>query len=381
MKHYLTLQNGLIAVGGVALALVLITVFSGGCTTIGDKRAVMGNHGYRIFTNEIYKAFEHGGRPICVPDGWAPVGALEVTPEGALFDVGKTGILIKQDQFAARVLHPEGSSYEVTVLYPLTAEKEDVSRHLTLITRVFTSVARLYDDVPKPERTKHTVLITPGIAGDGSDVSTRLYPDPTGLVTIATRRPYEERAEGLLIHAVMHLYNRFNVSTGYAALQQPYSRDEFEELEATWAEVALSGWPDASYSRLMYLYKVHAAVVSQNPSLATEPPFNDRENFEKIVPTVFVKDSQNPLDYQYGHYVLLPLVTAATDALLYERGTGLTVSRILRDIHAGKRKNFMDELKLVLSEKDIREIERWLSGGAQVPFPLIETAINKVYGR
>lgn len=373
--QYIGILGGAALVGGV-----LFFTFSSSCRTIGSLRPVMGSQGYSVYTNDIFKSFEHAGRPVCIPDGWVPVGATRVEGTEAWYPVGKTGVLIRQDSFASRTVRPDGSRYELTILYPLETKKDDIARTLDLVTRTFSSTARLFDDIPKAERVPHTVLSTVGVAGDTVALDTRVYPDPSALLTIVMRAPETERAEGLVIHAAVHLYNRFALESPYTDAQAPFSAEEFEELEATWAEVALSRTPGGAADRLMYLYRVHSAVVTQNYALTTEPPFTDADAFAEIVPTVFVRGSKNYLDYQYGHYVLLPLSLAAVDALLYERRTGLTVERILRDIHAGKRGNFMNVLSEVLPSKDYANVGRWLRGDAQVPIALIESAI-RIYDR
>jgi hypothetical protein len=364
---------------GIFALLGAYTLFFGSdCTTIGSKSPVEGSQGYRIFTNDVIKSFDHRGQSICVPEGWVAVGAVETDTDTARFEKGSTGVLIQQAAFGAKVLRPEGSSYEVTVLYPIGTPRDAVPKYATLVETSFEKVATLFNDVPRDTRTPHTVLVTAGIAGNTIDDGTRVYPDPTKDLSIVMRTHEQERTTGLFLHAAVHLYNRFNTDTSaYTSSQKPFNADEFQELEATWAEVALSDNSEATLDRLMYLYKIHSAVVTQNQSLATEPPFNDADAFAHIVPTVFVRNSKNYLDYQYGHYVLLPLTVAAVDGLLYERQTGLTVEKILTDTHTGKRTNFMTALTEVLSAKDYANVERWLSGGSQIPLPLVETATSR----
>jgi hypothetical protein len=363
---------------GIFALLGAYTLFFGSdCTTIGSKSPVEGSQGYRVYTNNVFKSFEHRGQSICVPEGWVAVGASETGDGTARFVTGKTGILISQAEFGAKVVRPDGSRYEVTMLYPLTIPRDELPAYTALVEHMFEESARIFNDVPRDTRVPHTVLVTVGLAGNSLDDGTRVYPDPTDNVTVFMRSPDQRRATELMLHAAVHLYNRSPEARTYLSAQAPFTEEEFEELEATWAEVALSNVPDTAFERLMYLYKVHSAVVTQNQSLATEPPFNDQEAFANMVPTVFVRNSKNYLDYQYGHYTLLPLVTAAVDALLYERQTGLTVEKILIDIHAGKRTNFMDTIEEYLPKKDYENIERWLRGSAQIPLPLIETAIAR----
>lgn len=361
-----------VAIGAAALLLAVgaIVYQSLGCTSIGDLTPEMGSQGYRVWSGESLKSFTHRGQDVCVPEGWRAVGAVALGEGTATFERSKTGVLIKQDAFGLRVLEPKSSSYRVSVLYPLTMPRAEVEKLFSVVTNAFTEVGALYGDTPKTTRTEHTVLVTATLAG-----SEQVYPDPGARATMFVASPKSERGEALLIHAVVHLHNRFGATLEHQTKQEPFNADEFQELEATWAETALTTHPDAAFERLLYLYRVHSAVVTQNISLITGPPFNDPQAFSAIKPTILVQPGGSYLDFQYGHYVLAPLTMAAIDALLVENETGLTVRSILTDIHTGARESFMGTLEEVLSDKDMKTISSWIIADAQIPVSLIQKAI------
>ena len=333
-KTVLTVIAALIIAGGA------IVYQNWGCTTIGDVSPEMGSQGYRVWSGPTLKTFTHRGENICVPDGWQAVGALSEGEGDATFERSKTGVLIKKEAFGLRTLEPQNSHYRVTVLYPINMPRAEVQQIFAQVTHAFEAVGDLYGDRATTTRSAHTVLVTAGLAATDA-----VYPDPTARLTLYIKSPDSERGEALLIHGAVHLYNRFSGDLPYLAKQFPFNGGEFEELEATWAETALTTHPDAAFERLNYLYRVHSAMVAQKPELLTEPPFNDHEAFNKIRPTILVKPGAPALDVQYGHYVLGPLVMAAVDGLLTTRNAGVSVSSILRDVHAGKRESLMDALK------------------------------------
>lgn len=366
------LSTKTIAIGAAALVLAVGAVVyqNSGCTRTGDLTPEMGSQGYRVWSGESLKSFTHRGQDICVPEGWRAVGALSVGEGTARFERSKTGVLIKQDAFGLRVLEPAATSYRVTVLYPLTMPRAEVEKLFSVVSNAFTQVGLLYVDTPIAQRVEHTVLVTAGLA-DTDEV----YPDPTARATMLISSPKSERGEALLIHAIVHLYNRFGTALEYQGKQWPFNAGEFQELEATWAETALTTHPDAAFERLLYLYRIHSAVVTQNFSLITDPPFNDAQAFNEIQPTILVKPGASYLDVQYGHYVLAPLTMAAIDALLLDRNAGMSVRSILTDIHRGKRESFMDALKEVLTDKDMKTINAWITADAQIPVGLIQKAV------
>ena len=365
-------KNAAIFAAALILALAAIGYQNSGCTTVDTVSTQRGSHGYRLWSGESLVSFAHRGQAICVPTGWQAVGQVaEDMDDGSVrFERGTTGVLIKKESFGLRALEPRGSSYRVSVLYPLSLSRADVDTLFPIVSNAFSEVGALYEDVVT-ERIPHTVLVTASV-----HESEAIYPDPTSRTSYMIGPVGSERGEGLLIHAVVHLYNRFSDVRPYLGKQEPFNVAEFQELEATWAETALSTHPGAAFKRLMYLYRVHSAVVTQNAALVADaPPFNDVAAFNTIRPTILVQPGAPYLDVQYGHYVLAPLTMAAIDALLYERGTGLSVRTILTDLHTGKRENFMQALKEVLSEKDRRSVNAWIVADAQIPVSLIQRAI------
>lgn len=359
---------GIVGVGAAVGVLALVLVNSG-CASVGGDEPERGSHGFRVWSGESFISFIHRGQDICVPEGWQAVAPTEEGEGTARFERGKTGVIIRKDAFGLRTLEPEGSSYRVTVLYPLSLPRADTELVFRTIRSAFTAVGDWYGDSAS-ERVPHTVVVTAGL-----DPKDEVYPDPHQGVTYLIASPKAERGEGLLIHAVVHLYNRFSGDRPYLSAQAPFNAGEFQELEATWAESALTTHPDGAFKRLMYLYRVHSAVVAQDFSLIEGAPFNDRAAFDAIEPTILVPPGAPYLDVQYGHYVLAPLTMAAIDALLVERGTGVRVYGILKDLHTGKRESFVEALDAVLSEKDMTQVRAWITADAQIPFPLIERAI------
>ncbi len=361
-------------IGLAVLCLFVLGVLFGSrqCMTIVDAEPVEGSQGYRVWSSDTLKSFEHDGGRVCVPFRWAAVGAVESGWGWAQFEPGKTGVVIRSSSFDRHTVEPENSSYAVTILYPTAV---DVQPFLPVITHAFTSVGALFNDGGERSRV-HTVLITAGLAGNTRSEGTRVYPDPTDLVSMFVRTPDHSRAEELFVHALMHLYNRQRDDMmAYQKLQKPFTPEDWQEAEATWAEAAFSTFPNGREERLKYLYNVHIAVVTKDYSLISGPPFNNQEEFEKITPRVSEPHSTY-LDYQYGHYILAPLLMVAIDGLLQERSTGIDVKTLLTDLHAGSEINFFERLAELLPAEDVARIRLWEEGGALISQRLIESVMS-----
>lgn len=328
------------------------------CTTIGEQTPVAGSQGHRIWSGPSLKAFEPPATRACVPDGWELLGP---------------GLMIHSDDFTSLKLEFENSSYTVRMIYPVSASSAQAEAYSAIVTNAFNSIGRLYFDNLKDKYPfSHTVLVTAGIAGDTKSDETRVYPDPGPDVTMLVRTPDQTRAEELFIHAIAHLYNRERYDfSAYESHQAPLAAGDWQEMEAAWAELAYEKSTKGRLERLRYLYSVHTAVQTNNFSLITLPPFNDKEEFAKMRKTLSVSPTASHLDEQYGHYILAPLVMTAIEGLLIRNKTNTHVEALLVDLHIGKTTNFFDELAKLIPATDVSHILKWIAGTEKVPEDLV----------
>lgn len=362
-----------------ALALLAVVIVGVGayfmyprdCYPAHIYSKAQGSQGYRIWENEIFISFEHHGRKICVPVGWAPVGAATASDTWAIFDTGRTGVLIRKDAFSTSQIEATGTRYVITLLYPSTTSPEDIIRYTELVQNAFSVLGSFYGDTAAPSQ--HTVLLTHGLDPDAF-----VYPDPSKNLTVMMRHPKDPRGEELLIHAVAHLYNRYSDrERKYLEHQGPFTAEEFQELEATWAEIAFAHTDAVRMNRIEYLFHVHSALMNKTYEVVTEPPFNDTSAFSRVVPSIMVPEGGSYLDFQYGHYVLAPLVMVAVDGLLAERGSPATVEQILSDLHRKGEQNFLDRVSSYLTKDDLAAINSWIWGTRAIPRTLIDQGVAR----
>lgn len=313
-----------------------------------------GSQGYREWRGDTLVVFEE--RSVCIPDGWMAVGAESVENRTAEFAPGKTAVLIQSDAFLSETLAPPNSAYTISLLYPSDTSPEEVQGYRENVLHAFTTIGSLYND---KSIHSHTVLITTGLAGEK-----RVYPDPSLSLNTYLYEPEHPRGQELFTHAVAHLYNRHRTDlTAYANVQAPFSAEEFQELEATWAEIALARNPEYGLQRTLYLYGVHTALMNGRFDLITEPPFNTPD-FAQVRPGIMVPPDGTFLEAQYGHYVLAPLVMVAIDGLLAPHGS--SVSALLAEVHA-QQANFLSRVKEI-AEEDAAELDSWIQGTTLIPW-------------
>lgn len=350
------------------------------CVTIGEQENKIGSHGLIYWIGPTFKSFVHSGLPVCVSDGWKSMGEIEKGRGWAKFAKNKAGVMIKENGFYTTKIMSKKGSNRISIYYPVETEPSDVKRYADIVQNAFDRAENIY---PETEAVREVeVLVTAGLAGDTKEPMTRIYPDPNENLLFVVYTPQRYRVDELVIHAVMHLYNRFRTdSTGYLGHQEPFGEDEWSEMEATWAETAFNKDAVRRLKRIDYLYNVHNAVRTKNFRLISEAPFNDKEGFEKINQSVAVKMGSQFLDYQYGHYILAPLSMVALDGMLYNHKSKESVESILTKIHDDSSVNFVTEISEILTKKEMAMFMKWVRGEETVPMELVFSMAHRYKAR
>lgn len=349
-----------------------------GCSPISVEETEMGSQGFRVWSGPTLVSFEHQDKKICIPSGFEAVGAESSGSGWARFENDVTGVVILTEAFAEKNITFELSSYVVRLLYPKHMAEPELELYEATVRNSFEKMGSLYNDSINNKRRTHTILVTVGVERT-DNAKTPIYPDPRENLSIFVRSPTSLRGEELLIHAVAHLYNRQRTDTmAYQLYQSPIPPSDFQELEASWSEIAFRSSPQGRAARVAYLHNVHTAVQTKNFALITSGPFiRDKSEFENIERTVIVPEDASFLSAQYGHYILGPLVMVAIDGLLSEKNSDATVEKILLLVHTTNT-SFLERLSEHLSPKEISDILSWMLEGKTVPSELIETGA-KVY--
>lgn len=371
-----------IGLGILSIALIGSVFFiqASSCSPVGAVIPERGSHGYRLWRGETFVSFTHDGRYVCIPGGWEPVGAVDSSKDRARFRDGTTGVMIASAAFGSKTLSFASSSYAVQVRYPTLLSENRLRAYEEAITNAFEKVGALYNDTATSAARTHTVVITAGLGVSGNERDS-IYPDPGPDVSYFILPLNHGRSEELFIHAVVHLYNRFGDDLGeYQKNQSPIHTEDWQELEAAWAETAYESSNYLRKMRLSYLYEVHVDVQTDTFSPLRGAPFNDLAAFASMQRSAPTNAQSSFLDTQYAHYVLYPLMMTAIDGLLHEQKTGTTVQELLTELHAGTISSFFDTLRTLLSADDMRAIASWMNGTARIPKALVDAG-GRFYDR
>lgn len=330
------------------------------CSPIPVQTPEKAKHGWSVWQNESFKVFTSTQTPYCLEAGWKEL---------------ENGVVIKTDQFSTHTLLLADGLTSINVVYSIHLPHTEVTQYIELIERTFKTVGSFYGN-NNIELNGHTVLISVGIAGDGSTVERSVYPTPTKNLTVLARNIKHPRSEELFIHAVAHLYNR-QLTSGqeYQQNQAPISAEDWQELEASWAEIVFNSDAEARNSRVQDLYEIHEAVQSEIFSPALIFPFNSRSVFEEVRRKgVMLGENPSYSEEEYSHYVLAPLLLVSIDGLLEENNASTSVTTLIQQAQS-ENTNFFALLQEHLSLEHMTLVNDFIFGRAQIPYTLLETGI------
>jgi hypothetical protein len=373
-----------LAVAGIVLFLTFagaLTYFytAIGCSPVPTVAVTNGSQGFRTWSGPSLVTFEHGNKKICIESGWESLGAQESGSGWARFEEDLTGVVVRSADFEEKKLTPVFSAYEVRLLFPKNTPAPEQELYEATVVNAFERVGKLFNDSAKNEKRIHTVLVTAGVPRT-DDKMTPIYPDPRRNLSIYVQSPTSARGEELLIHAVTHLYNRQRKDLSeYQKNQTPLPPEDFQELEASWAELIYRTSSKGREARIQYLYTIHAAVQSKNFSLVQSYPFNSsKEEFDAIRPSVSVNAETSFLNAQYAHYILAPLTMLGIEGLLQKKGASLEA--LLTEIHQTDE-NFFETLAKTLSVEEVQTIRSWMFEGRTIPYELVRLGSDSYNSR
>ena len=337
------------------------------------QEPVMSSHGYKVWFSDTLESFPQYGEHVCVPNGWEPVGEKEQKFGWASFPAGASGVLIHSADFTSRMLRTKNDSYVLRVVYQKSLASESVERYITTIVHAFDSVSSLYPSTAG-QMLPHTVLITVGVAGDGTEFETSVYPDPSIKMSMFVRNIGHTRGEELFIHAVAHLFNRYREDLiSYEDTQSPLPPEDWQESEAAWSEIVFRTSNEGRTRRLAELYDIHTAIQTHTFSDSLIYPFNTSELFDAVMQrSTVIKPDSVYSDYQYGHYVLGPLVMVAIEGLLQKYNTHTDIKTLCTELHTKETSNFYKKLATVLPPTEMEHIAHFMNGEETIPRELID---------
>lgn len=322
----------------------------------------MSSHGWNVWKGSTFQSFTHHGEWICVPKGWMPVGAEAETNSRARFSPLGDGVLVRADSFSVRDVSTKKHDFLVRVVYPNSVDATQLPEYLAIIARAFDGVGDQYPNATGAPTT-HTVLLSVGIAGDGHDFYTSIYPEPSLQRSVLVHNLDNPRTEELYLHAVAHLYNRYRTDlTAYKDHQTPLRKVDWEELEACWTEFAFRSSKDGLERHVAELSRVYFDILNNTFSDTDVYPFNNKEIFDAVqYKTAILPDDAKYPDDQFGHYVLGPLTLLSVEGRLVGHGAPVHVKDIFIRMHR-TNENFFAVLGEYLPADEVAQVVNEVRG-------------------
>jgi hypothetical protein len=294
---------------------------------------------------------------------------------------------VRSNAFTGLVKRFYNTPFDVEIIWPESIPASQVGLNYAMIERAFANVSAIYPMLPDELATRHTVLVTAGVAGDSHLYEGRIYPEPGTNLSSVVRSIDQQRAEELFIHAVAHLYNRHRTYwIGDQKERLPIPESEWQELTATWCETAYVSKHSWRLYRLEYMYNVHVAVQTKDFSRITGPPFDDPVQFEKIRGVIIPPRRSSDAQMQYSHYILSPLSMVAIEGLLGQlaeagRIEDTGVEALLIEVHSGKHDSFFAALENLLPAEVMERVRGWWERGESIPRELVFRGAERYRGK
>lgn len=100
------------------------------CELPARQENIPSNHGYRVWSGDTLRSFDHDGQAVCIPRGWRAIGVEESIPGWAVFPADTSGVLIREDAFAIQTKRFENTTFEVRIVYPRETLSDEVQQYM-----------------------------------------------------------------------------------------------------------------------------------------------------------------------------------------------------------------------------------------------------------
>jgi hypothetical protein len=367
------------------ILLILLIISSGffytlfSCVAVPEQAQETGTHGWRVWENESFVSFiPQPNKRYCIPSGWESIGAEVDRLGNATFPAAASGIILRSSDFITTHVPIDELGTNINVVYPAQTPDTDVVEYMEIITNAFANVRTLYPNFQTTNLASHTVLITIGIAGDGNDFKTSVYPNPNQHVTVFVRNKNHRRGEALFVHAVAHLFNRhYTEGLAYQENQAPIPTQDWQEVEAAWTEIIFQSDKRLRAERVEQLYGIHKSIVTDVFSVSLEFPFNDKNVYEDVRRKSIILGADPTYgEEQYSHYILAPLLLLAIEGLLAEHSPETSVSALLTQAHQNNQ-NFFVLASDHLPKETMPTIGNYIFGKELIPYELLVAGLRR----
>jgi hypothetical protein len=309
-----------------------------------------------------------------------PVGAESVRGGCARFPRAQAAVLVRRDRFAVLPIEVPEAGLRVQRAAPAELDPDRLAAADAMVASTFAAVAGLFPlGLRRGQREDHWVLVTVNLAGDGWQPETRLFPGPGRNLSVIFHNLKDPRGRELFIHTTTHLFNRRRARRQTEPDERGLPRAEYQEMVATWAELALVD-PARRAARADFLLQNYHAVLDGDASTTpTNPllaPLSDRRGpigLLRVEPPSFELS-------EFQHYVLAPLLMLAVDGLLERSGAEPDLGTLLRAIHAGRHRGLLDALAKHLPAREMDAVRAWISG-VPVPEDLARAGLQRLASR
>ena len=352
------------------------------CVPLPAHTPKAARHGQNHWSDETLRVYGSIPSGVVIPAGWIPVGAYAIDAGCAFFPPKQATLFIDPQFWQVEIIRSPEAGLTLQLLFLKTTPPEALESWKEMVVETYRDVSTVFPLGLLPDQTlPHIILVTSGIAGDGSRRSTRLFPAPGPNLTSLFYNPGDRRGRDLFIHTTTHLFNKRRPRPEAQPKQEGLRRTEYREMVASWAEIAFNRDNDYVRNRVAWLLRQHVSLTDDDPDTwPTAPSIMKTRSVDGPYGLPPNAPKKSKAAREYAHYFLGPLIMLAIDGLLVEKGSAVSVWMTLRDIHAGNSPGLLTSLPRILPGQT-QKIRSWMDGTVQIPAELVELGLARLQDR
>jgi hypothetical protein len=301
------------------------------------------------------------------PEYWVPVGSYRMTDPAdrcVLFPDGQSTVFINPAHWRVDAYPvPSVGIYAVRFIPKMFSDAQ-VDEVDALIQRSYAKVRSLFPlGLSDFMLQDHHVLVTTGIAGDGSRRENRIFVFPGPHLSGIMGEIGSPHNEQFFIRQAVYLFNKMRPREETFKDDALLVGTAWSDMVGAWAAIALYDNPDVIRRQVDAHYANHAALTDDD-----EDTWPDPRQYRGIdtLRGPFGMPPHTPrrnAAIRYAVNDLAPLIMIALDGLLAREGKTETMTDFVRMMNTKKELTLPKTMQVVLSPEGYEVFLSWLKGG------------------
>ena len=351
------------------------------CVPISLHVPRAGGYGLERWSDDRLRVATNPRKAVIGPEYWVPVGAYRPKKKGErciLFPDGQSVVYINPESWVVSAYKVPALGIHLVRFIPKSYGQDDIKKADDLIQRIYAQVSYYFPAGLKNYMLQDQhVLVTAGIAGDGTRKEERIFPYPGPHLAVIHTPLDDSYTEEFLARQTAYLFNKMRPREETFKDDPLLLAPSWSDMVAGWIALSLTRDPAARERWVKFSYADHELLTDDDPD--TWPEGRIYKNIDRSQ-GAFGMPPNSPkrgAAIRYANNVLGPLVMLATDGLLQEEGVDDTLTDYVRMIHLKKELTLPNVMQAVLSAKGYETFLQWMKG-ERIPRKYIDKGLERL---